>query len=174
LEDFSMSVSAKGVGMNIFKSVLFFVVALSVSAFAQDESHLDVTTVVQKEEVTVNAAGERETQLVPAETVVPGERVVYTITFRNVGEESADDIVITNPIDANLTYVDGSAFGPGTEIQFSVDGGNSFAAAAELRVVDDGVERPANATDFTHVRWVMQNDLAAGAQGTARFTAVLN
>ena len=169
-----MSVSAKGVGMNIFKSVLFFVIALSVSAFAQDESHLNVTTVVQKEEVTVNAAGERETQLVPAETVVPGERVVYTITFRNVGEEPADDIVITNPIDPSLTYVDGSAFGPGTAIQFSVNGGDSFAAAGELSVVEDGVERPANATDFTHVRWVMQNNLAAGAQGMARFTAVLN
>ena len=169
-----MSVSAKGVGMNIFKSVLFLVIALSVSAFAQEEGHLNVKTVVQKEEVTVNAAGERETRLVPAETVIPGERVVYTITFRNVSEEPADDVVITNPIDASLTYVDGSAFGPGTEIQFSVDGGSSFAAPAELSVVEDGVERPATANDFTHVRWVMQNDLAVGAQGMARFTAVLN
>jgi uncharacterized repeat protein (TIGR01451 family) len=169
-----MSDSAKEVGMKIFKSVLFLVIALSASAFAQEEGHLNVKTVVQKEEVTVNAAGERETRLVAAETVIPGERVVYTITFRNVSDEPADNVVITNPIDESLTYVDGSAFGPGTEIQFSVDGGNSYAAAALLSVVEDGVERPATASDFTHVRWVMQNDLAAGAQGTARFMAVLN
>ena len=160
--------------MSIFRSISFLVIAMSVSAFAQDEGHLNVKTVVQKEEVSVNAAGERETRLVPAETVIPGERVVYTITFRNISEEPADSVVITNPIDESLTYVEGSAFGPGTAIEFSVDGGNSFAAADQLVVVEEGVERPAEPGDYTHVRWVMQNDLAAGAQGMARFTAVLN
>ena len=160
--------------MSIFRSISFLVIAMSVSAFAQDEGHLNVKTVVQKEEVSVNAAGERETRLVPAETVIPGERVVYTITFRNISQEPADSVVITNPIDESLTYVEGSAFGPGTAIEFSVDGGNSFASAGELVVVEEGVERPAEPGDYTHVRWVMQNDLAAGAQGMARFTAELN
>ena len=169
-----MNVSKGEVGMSIFRSVCFLVVALSVAAFAQDEGHLNVRTVVQKEEVSVNAAGERETKLVPAETVIPGERVVYTITFRNISDQPADSVVITNPIDESLTYVDGSAFGPGTEIQFSVDGGNTFGVAEQLTVVEDSVERPAEPGDYTHVRWVMQNDLAAGAQGMARFTAVLN
>ena len=160
--------------MSIFRSVCFLVVALSVSAFAQDAGHLNVKTVVQKEEVSVNAAGERETRLVPAETVIPGERVVYTITFRNISDEPADNVVITNPIDASLTYVEGSAFGPGADVEFSVDGGNTFGAADRLTVVKEGVERRAAPDDYTHVRWVMQNDLAAGAQGMARFTAVLN
>ena len=160
--------------MSIFRSVCFLVVALSVSAFAQDAGHLNVKTVVQKEQVTVNAAGERETRLIPAVTVIPGERVVYTITFRNISDEPADNVVITNPIDKSLTYVEGSAFGPGTVIEFSVDGGNTFSAADQLTVVEEGVDRTAVPGDYTHVRWVMQNDLAAGAQGMARFTAVLN
>ena len=160
--------------MSIFRSISFLVIAMSVSAFAQDEGHLNVKTVVQKEEVSVNAAGERETRLVPAETVIPGERVVYTITFRNISQEPADSVVITNPIDESLTYVEGSAFGPGTAIEFSVDGGNSFASAGELVVVEEGVERPAEPGDYTHVRWVMQNNLEPGAQGTARFAAVLD
>jgi len=160
--------------MSIFRSISFLVIAMSVSAFAQDEGHLNVKTVVQKEEVSVNAAGERETRLVPAETVIPGERVVYTITFRNISEEPADSVVITNPIDESLTYVEGSAFGPGAVVEFSVDGGNTFAIADQLVVVEEGVERPAEPGDYTHVRWVMQNDLAAGAQGMARFTAVLD
>jgi uncharacterized repeat protein (TIGR01451 family) len=169
-----MSVSKGGVGMSIFRSVCFLVVALSVAAFAQEDGHLKVKTVVQKEEVSVNAAGERETRLVSAETVIPGERVVYTITFRNISEGPADNVVITNPIDESLTYVEGSAFGPGTNVEFSVDGGNSFGTADQLTVVEEGVERPADPRDYTHVRWVMQSDLAAGAQGMARFTAVLN
>lgn len=160
--------------MSIFRSISFLVIAMTVSAFAQDEGHLNVKTVVQKEEVSVNAAGERETRLVPAETVIPGERVVYTITFRNISEEPADSVVITNPIDESLTYVEGSAFGPGAVVEFSVDGGKTFATADQLVVVEEGVERPGEPGDYTHVRWVMQNDLAAGAQGMARFTAVLD
>ena len=142
-------------------------------AYAQQTGSLNVTTTVQKQVVTVNDAGESETQLVAATTVVPGETVVYTITFQNIGDEAASNVVITNPIAETLTYVDGSAFGPGTEIRFSTDGGQSFAAANELNVEDGGELRPAGPEDFTHVQWVMQNELAVGAQGIARFMAVL-
>jgi uncharacterized repeat protein (TIGR01451 family) len=147
---------------------------LSVSAFAQEEGHLNVRTVVQKEAVTVNDDGEAETSLVAADSVVPGETVVYTISFENVSDEAADDVVITNPISETLTYVEGSAFGPGTEIQFSVDGGQTFASRDALTVTEGGVTRAANAGDFTHIRWVMREELAAGAQGMARFSAVLD
>ena len=169
-----MSDFKQGNGMKKIVSAIVTMTMLSIAAHAQEQGYLNVQTVVQKQEVFVNDAGETETRLVAADTVVPGERVVYTITFRNVGKESADSVVITNPIDASLTYVDGSAFGPGMDIQFSVDGGVEFAPADDLTVTQDGVERPAVAADFTHVRWVMRNELAVGAQGTARFTAVLD
>jgi len=108
------------------------------------------------------------------EDVSPSKKkVVYTITFRNIGDEPADNVVITNPISGDLLYVDGSAFGPGTAIQFSIDGGQTFANASELTVTEDGATRSAVAADFTHIRWVMQQELAVGAQGTARFSAVL-
>lgn len=152
---------------------LMSVILITAATAAQAQGHLDVQTTVQKQEVVVNDAGESETRLVPADIVVPGETVFYTITFTNVSDEAADNVVITNPIAADLMYVDGSAFGPGTEIEFSVDGGVTFAVASELNVTEDGEVRKAQASDFTHVRWVMQNDLAAGAQGTARFAAIL-
>ena len=158
--------------MKTLMSVLLL--GISVSAAAMADGSLDVRTTVHKEEVTVNEAGETVRKMVPAELVVPGENVYYTITFKNIGEESADNVVITNPIAENLTYVDGSAFGPGTEIQFSVDGGATFAAASDLTVATNGQQRPATADDYTHVRWVMQNNLEPGAQGTARFAAVLD
>lgn len=157
--------------MKILMSVLLL--AISYSAVAMAEGTVDVRTVVQKEEFTVNEDGETVRKLVDADVVVPGETVFYTITFRNVGEAPADNVVITNPIADTLVYVDGSAFGPGTDIRFSVDGGKTFAPAAELRVVEDGVERRASASDYTHVRWVMNNDLEAGAQAVARFAAIL-
>jgi uncharacterized repeat protein (TIGR01451 family) len=144
---------------------------LAFTAAAQ--SHIDVQTTVQKEEVFLNDTGEEEKRLVPAEKVLPGETVYYTITFTNTSDEVADNVVVTNPIAEELMYLDGSAFGPGMEIVFSVDGGETFAVADELNVTDNGETRAAEAKDFTHVRWVMQNDLAAGAQGTARFAAIL-
>lgn len=162
----------------VFSSRLFSIISMlaatSAFALAQEQAHLDVTTIVQKEEVFVNENGEEEKRLVDASTVVPGERVVYTITFRNVSDELADNVIITNPIDSNLTYVDGSAFGPGTVIEFSVDGGKSWGAPDALQVSEANGTRPAVAGDFTHVRWVIENELAAGAHGVVRFTAVLD
>ena len=156
------------------KLTLIATTLFAVSALAQEPGHLNVRTVVQKEEVTVTESGETERNLVPADTVVPGDDVVYTITFTNISDQSADNIVITNPISESLTYVQGSAFGPGTVIEFSVDNGKSFAPPEKLLVSSDGESRPARAEDFTHVRWTMQNELEAGAQGVARFKARLN
>jgi len=159
--------------MKKLTSVISIMLILSVTAAAQEQGSLNVTTTVQKEAVSVSDSGETVTNLVAANTVIPGETVVYTITFQNIGDEPTDNVVITNPIADSLIYVDGSAFGPGSDIQFSVDGGISFAAAADLTVEEDGTVRPARPEDFTHIRWVMHNALAAGAMGTARFSAVL-
>lgn len=150
------------------------VVALSTTVLAQESGHLNVRTIVQKEEVTIGADGNPQRRLVDASKVVPGDEVVYTVSFANISDEPAENVVITNPLPAELSYVDGSAFGPGTEVQFSVDGGQSFAAASELKVLDDGNQRPASAADFTHIRWVITNEIAPGAQGIAQFRARLN
>ena len=158
--------------MKILMSVVLL--GLSLAVFAQEDGSLDVQTVVQKEEVVVNENGESENRLVAVESVIPGERVFYTITFTNVGDEPAENVVITNPIATELTYVEGSAFAPGMDVQFSVDGGASFAVAAELTVTENGASRAAGPEDFTHIRWVMQGELNTGSQGTARFAAVLN
>lgn len=143
------------------------------NAFAQDEGHLLVKTVVQKEEVTVDENGEEKVRLVDASTVIPGDEVIYTVTFQNISDQAAENVVITNPIASDLEYVDGSAFGPGTEIVFSVDGGTLFAGANDLAVEEDGVTRPARPSDYTHIRWQMQNEIPAGSQGVARFRAKL-
>jgi len=158
----------------LLKLTLIATTFFAMAAIAQEQGHLNVRTIVQKEEVTVTDAGETQRKLVSADTIVPGDDVVYTITFTNVSDETADNIVITNPISENLTYVLGSAFGPGTVIEFSVDDGKSFATPDQLMVGTNGNERPAEAADFTHVRWTMQNELQAGAQGMARFKARLN
>lgn len=153
---------------------VFTLCAAAGSGMAQDAGHLDIQTVVQKEEVSVDDAGNRETRLVEAGMVVPGDEVVYTVSFSNVSDQPAENVIITNPLPEQLSYVEGSAFGPGAEVQFSVDGGVNFAPAGELLVSENGDERPANGGDFTHIRWVMTNVIEPGAQGMAQFRARLN
>jgi len=147
---------------------------LATAAFAQDSGSLEITTVVQKEQLTVSDSGESKMELVAADTVLPGDSVVYTITFVNVSAEAAQNVIITNPVPAHLTYEAGSALGSGTVVEFSVDGGSVFAAAADLTVAEGDELRTARVEDYTHIRWVMQDDLAAGEQGTAQFRAQLN
>ena len=160
---------------NVMRAGLFFLFAASAGiASAQTSGHLNVTTTVQKEEVTIDDAGERNTRLVDAAKVVPGDEVIYTVTFANIGDQPAENVVITNPLPEQLTYVDGSAFGPGAEIVFSADGGKTFAKPADLVVIEDGAPRSATSQDFTHIRWVMANDIPAGTQGMSQFRARLD
>ena len=158
--------------IHTFTAVFLF--SLGAGAGAQESGHLNVRTVVQKEEVTLDDDGNRRTRLVDATKVVPGDDVVYTVSFSNVSDEPAENVVITNPLPAELSYVDGSAFGPGADVQFSVDGGVTFAAPADLEISEGGVARAATADDFTHIRWVMGEEIAPGAQGIAQFRARLD
>ena len=112
--------------------------------------------VAEVEVTVVNDKGETEVKRVPAAKVVPGTEVIYTITVSNLGDQAADSVVVTDPIPENTTYVDRSAFGAGTKITFSVDGGKSYDLAGKLKVKDAaGKLRAATASDYTHIRWVL-------------------
>ena len=129
---------------------------------------------VKKVETVVNEDGQAERRLIDASSVVPGDELRYTITFTNGGGEAVDagSIVITNPIPEATEYLDGTAFGAGTDIVFSTDG-VSFANAAELMVEEDGSEAPASAKDYKTIRWVFSPELEPGATGDVSFNVRL-
>ena len=150
-------------------------IVLGLFASLANASPIVVQTIAEKEIRTVNADGDVKTEMAPAEAVVPGDEVVYTVTFANEGNEPASNIVVTDPVPAQMRYVEHSAFGPGTDITFSVDGGKTFAARDELVVTDaSGNARPARASELTHIRWGFRQVLAPGERGYARFKAVLD
>ncbi len=147
---------------------------LMLLAGATSAADLKLVTVAEKENVTLNANGEKRIDMVPVTTVVPGDEVIYTITFTNEGVEAAERVVITDPVPAEMRYVDGSAFGPGADIEFSIDSGETWGSPDALFVTaDDGSRRRAGAGDYTHIRWSMRAPLAAGGRGYARFRAQL-
>jgi len=122
------------------------------------------------EVVTITAAdGSTSDQWQQPDKLVPGERVGYQIEVNNQGTEPAADIVIANPIPEHTEYVQGSAKGLGTQIEFSVDNGKTFALPAQLFVEQNGERVQAQAADYTQVRWKLNQPLAAGASLTVQY-----
>jgi uncharacterized repeat protein (TIGR01451 family) len=155
--------------------LLLFAFTMVGNVKAQEAGSIELKVVAEQELVTVDADGERQVTRVPAAKVVPGDEVIYTVTYENVGEKAAGSVVITNPIPEHMQYKDKSASGTGTAITFSVDGGKAYDTPGNLKVLDEnGEEVPAKSSDYTHVRWRLEDPLAAGSQGSVNFKAILN
>jgi len=88
--------------------------------------------------------------------------------------QPAGNVTIMNPVPEHMAYVDKSAEGTGARIDYSIDGGKTYAAPDKLKVTDgQGKVRPALAQDYTHIRWVLIAPLAPGGTGGVSFKARL-
>lgn len=137
--------------------------------------------VVQKaeREVEVLEKGVKVKKVAPVERIVPGDEVVYTLTYTNKTGKPTTDVAITNPVPKHTRYKDGSAAGDNAVITFSVDDGKTFATPEKLVVTikdksGKDIQRPATAQDYTHIRWVIKQQLAPGQSGSVRFRAVIS
>lgn len=109
------------------------------------------------------------TELVDPVTVVPGDTLAFTISYRNAGGESVTDFVIVNPVPANMRLTAESA--AATEV--SVDGGQSWGMLDTLTLaLEEGGQRPATAEDVTHLRWKIAL-LTPGENGSTWFRAIV-
>lgn len=148
--------------------ILLFLLLSTVSGHAADAIALDSSVFVEREMPT--AGGKTKTVLEEPKVVIPGDRLVFILQYRNTGTQSAKDFVVTNPMPAPVAYQGTSD----TVAQVSVDGGKTFAPLASLKIREtDGTERAARPEDVTHVRWVLREPIAAGAQGKLSFRGVV-
>ncbi|MBM4382486.1 MAG: DUF11 domain-containing protein [Deltaproteobacteria bacterium] len=135
---------------------------------------ISLSAKVEKRVLAQNPDGTAAELYVPAAEVVPGDVVAYTIEAKNISQQNADRVVVTDPIPAEVTYLDGTATDAGAQVLFSVDGGFRFDRPEKLTVAnEDGTRRPALASDYTHVRWVFAAPLAPAEQRSVRFLAQL-
>ena len=138
---------------------------------------VELVTKAEKE-VEVIEKGAKIRKAAPAQKMVPGEEVLYTVTYTNKTAKPAEKVVVTNPVPKHTRYKDGSAAGEGADITYSVDGGKTFATPDKLSVAvkdnsgKDSV-RPAVAQDYTHIRWLLKQNVAPGQSGSVRFRAAI-
>ena len=90
---------------------------------------------VEKETVVQLPDGTESITRGPAELVIPGERVVYTLSYTNDDAAPATDLVLTMPVPSEIKYMDGSATLDGASVVYSADHGKTFASRTGLRVL---------------------------------------
>jgi len=140
------------------------------NGYAQEPGQVTLESMIQKEIEVVNEAGEKEIQLVEVGNAIPGDELIFTVTYTNQGVELAENVVLVNPLPEQTEYIGGSADGKGTAITFSVDEGGSYDLPDKLRVVGkDGQPRTALAEEYTHIRWVRTGPLSPGKSGKVFF-----
>ena len=159
--------------MKTLRIILLAVVLSPLSVMAQQGS-IALKNEAFKEVAVTDKDGKTEYKLVEPGTVVPKDEIVYITTFENVSDKPVNNIEVVNPLPNNSIYKTGSAFGAGTVITYSIDGGETYAAPEKLTIKDEtGQLRPATAEDYTHIRWVYTQDLQPGKTGTVMFRTVI-
>ncbi len=153
-------------------AVCLLLAVLTNTAAAVASADVKLENTVNKVVTFVNEAGEPQRRLVDVDSVVPGDELRYTVKFTNEGNEVVDagSIVITNPIPQNTAYLQDTAFGSGTSIEYSVDNGATYGSARELEAQVGDV---ASASDYTTIRWVFMPELEPGATGYVSFNVKL-
>lgn len=87
---------------------------------------------------------------------MPGDTILYTITYHNVGTAPAQDVVVSNPVPANTSYVDNSAAGEKAEVTLD---------RKKVPLPQQG--------EVTAVNWKIGRRLNPGDEGTVTFKAVI-
>lgn len=166
--------------------------AMATEAAAQEaptgRKAVEIKSQVMLERAETNERGEEKVSLVnpsdPGVVVVPGDRLLVTLTYTNKGADPAANFVAINPINPAVRVTGISE----DWAEVSVDGGGVWGKLEELTVMQAAPEpgedadaaeaaaptaRPAQYSDVTHIRWKFADPIPAGATGEISFRGVV-
>jgi uncharacterized repeat protein (TIGR01451 family) len=140
---------------------------------------LETAITVEMLQIEQGTGGAEIRRWVPATRLTAGDELHYTVRVRNPGKEPVTDVVVTKRLPFGVHYERGSATGPAAVVQFSIDGGRTFATPDEMaRATGSGKNkkgaRKPPVSDYTHVRWVLTRPLSPGATALLRFRATFS
>jgi uncharacterized repeat protein (TIGR01451 family) len=150
--------------------LLLALFALLAPAVAHAANDVSLTSSVFVEKSVPQTDGKTRLVLEEPKVVVPGDRLVFVLAYKNLGAKPATDFVVTNPMPGAVAYqgtADAGAI-------VSIDGGKNWGTLAALKVRKaDGSVRAAYPEDVTHVRWAMKAPIPVGAVGKLSFRGVV-
>lgn len=150
--------------------LLFALAVLLAPIAANAAGTVSLTSSVFVEKAVAQADGKTRLVLQEPGVVLPGERLLFVLAYRNVGAKPATDFVVTNPMPGQVAF-QGSA---DANAQVSIDGGRNWGVLAALKVRKaDGTMRAALPEDVTHVRWAMKAPIPAGGSGKVSFRGIV-
>jgi len=144
---------------------------LVISGVAQAAGGVSLTTELYQEVTVTNAQGVVEKQMKPAAMITPGLPLAVVISYENKGTQAAEKVEIKNPLAPQLAFT-GEASGAGAAVDYSVDGGKSYAGLAALKVpAADGKLRAALVSDVNAIRFKLIKPVQPGESGKVEFRA---
>lgn len=162
-------------------------VAAAAQSAVDPRSNVKIESIAQVERTEKEAGGAEVSKLYsPVDVkVIPGDRLVFTNSYRNTGSVPVTGFVVNNPIHAAVSF---------TEVEehwavVSVDGGKTYGKLVDLTIAmipsetDEGdstaadketsTSRAALPSDVTHIRWIFPEAIAPGASGKLQFRGVV-
>lgn len=148
--------------------IALFALIAPASAVLGNQVALDSEVFVERS--VEQADGSVAVTLEAPSRVVPGDSLIFALSYENTGVEPAENFVVTNPMPEAVAFVEVIDEGA----VYSIDGGETFGPLTELRIANEnGIERDAQAIDVSHVRWTLTDPIAPGATGQLRFRGVV-
>lgn len=141
---------------------------IAASATAANDVSLSSEMLVERSIRTAN--GTTRIVLERPDSVPPGAKLFFTLTYSNRGRAPATNFVVTNPIPSGVAFESTSD----AQAVVSVDGGKTWGALVALRVrAADGTWRAARPAEVTHIRWTLMAPIPVGGSGKFNFRGVV-
>jgi uncharacterized repeat protein (TIGR01451 family) len=153
---------------------LLIAVGVVATSVAQNSKDPIAVRAIAEVERPVHERGRDTNTLVPAERVVSGDAVIYTLEVRNTATATVPPPTVTYPVPEHMIYTADSAVGPVTQVTYSIDEGLTFDVPENLKIAQpSGEPRAATAADYTHIRWQLKNALKGNSVAFVRFRATV-
>lgn len=147
-------------------AVMLVALASNASSAQAKAGNVQLSNTVLVQQKSAAADGTTRVTLVPAKRVVPGDHIVFRITYKNQVGQPVSGMVVSNPVPANLVYRGPAEGSPAPQV--SADGIH-FAPLSALSVGG----HPARPDQIRAVRWQIDGAVPANGSGQYSYEATI-
>lgn len=159
----------KRFGMILSSIAALALLTSPLAALAQPKVAISIKA---EKEVTVTTKGKPVKRKIASKGFLPGEEIIYTLSYVNSGTEPATDVLITDPIPAGTVFIPGSA-SDADKATYSINNGKSYSKPTlliyEIKTADGKVQKKVAAPEeYTDIRWTIPT-VPPGGKGSVHF-----